>query len=351
MKKIRLPKTRKARVLYGIGGSLLILILLVIAINTINHLSRGRTIQSTILPSSIQTDSSTGKPTLTNTNGKNAMPPSKEQTDTPSTTTPQQLIKSLNVSMEFQDPTKTAKELEHWIMQTDPKASSEGIQYQRSYTSAYVITMTFSVQANIYPQVRAYLTDYAKQHQGQLLSLQEAIQDVTDSTIDLKSRIKNLEVERDRLNTLMKQATEMADILAIEEKLSTVETDIERYQTQLDSLSKQTTMYPVTITLSPLNTTVPTTPDTPSWNIGEVFAEAWSASLEFAQTLISIVIWLLAFSIYLIPLALIVWLIRMFQKKRVQTIAPKIATTAPVEPHTFEPAEPDNEKQPAELTK
>jgi hypothetical protein len=189
------------------------------------------------------------------------------------------------------------------------------MQYQL-VGNAYNITMTFSVQSSLYTAVRSYLVDYPGKHDGRLLSLNETVKNATNDYIDTQSRLKNLRTEQQRLQDFMKNAQSMSDLLSIESKLSEVEGQIEQAEGTLKSLDDQTTFYPITITIQPPydGSTAITEPSN-TWNAGEVTHDAFQASLHFFQFLVSVLIWLLAFSVYIIPAAILVWLVMRWRKQ------------------------------------
>ena len=249
----------------------------------------------------------------------------------PTNYTPQYLIKQLNVTMEAKDTTSTANDLQNWITSTDTRASSSGMQYQLN-GNTYTITITFSVQASDYTQIQRYLADYPAKHNGRLLSLNESVQNATNDYIDTQSRLKNLRVEQQRLQDLMKNAQSMSDVLSINSQLSDVEGQIEQAEGHLNALSDQTTFYPISITIQPPGdgSATPTVSSGDSWNAGQIAHDAFQASLHFFQFLVSILIWLLAFSIYIVPTLILIWLYRRWRRGRqVTSYRPQRLSTPP----------------------
>ncbi len=222
--------------------------------------------------------------------------------------TPQYLIKTLKVSMSVKDTTKVADDLQAWISQTDPLSSSAGTDYEQAGNNLYSISMAFSVEAKFYPLVYSYLRDYARQHGGRLTAFNESVQDVTNDYVDTTSRLRNLRAEQSRLLDLMAHAQAMGDILSIDQRLTDIEGQIEDIEGHLDSLKSQVAFYTVEVSLQPVEVAPPPPPPA-GWSIGQVFHDAFAASLAFGQGLITFIIWLLAFSVYLIPVALIGWLV------------------------------------------
>ena len=220
---------------------------------------------------------------------------------------PQYQIKSLNVSMEVKDTRKVADEIQTWISGTDSHAFSTGVNYTTVGDNLFNISMNFAVQATLYPQVARYLRDYPSQQQGRLTAFTETVQDVTNDYVDTVSRLKNLQTEQGRLLDLMNHAQVLGDVLTVEQKLTDVEGQIESMEAHLKSLNGQVAYYNISISLQPIDTAPP--PPTSGWNLNGIFHDAFASSLAFAQWLLTVLIWLFAYSFYIIPTIIIIWLI------------------------------------------
>lgn len=219
----------------------------------------------------------------------------------------QYLIKSLKVSMMVKDTQQVAQDIQHWIATTDPRASSMGSDYEPAGGNLYNVTLSFAVEASLYSQVENYLATYAGQHGGQLMSLTETVQDVSNDYIDTQSRLTNLKTEQARLLTLLSQAQSLNDTLTIQNSLTDVEGQIENMEAHIQALKSQVAYYTISISLQPLAIALPPPPAQPGWSIAPVFHDAFSSSLAFAEGLLSLMVWLLAYVVYIIPLALIAW--------------------------------------------
>ncbi len=228
------------------------------------------------------------------------------------------LIKSLAVNMAVKDTRRVATDLQGWISTMDPRSSSAGIDYEQVDDNLYSVSMQFSVQATMYTQIKLYLENYTSQHGGQLLSLHETVQDVTNDFIDSQSRLRNLRGEQQRLLTLLSSTTSLGDILSIEQKLTDVEGQIEELEAHLNALNGQVTYYMVSINLQPITPTSTPPPPPTAWNALQVLQGAWAASVGFGEALLTLFIWLLTFSIYIIPVAAIVWFV--WQRRRAKRL-------------------------------
>jgi Domain of unknown function (DUF4349) len=217
------------------------------------------------------------------------------------------LIKSLNITMEVKDTQRVASDLQAWMSTTDPLATADNINYEQVGDNLYNVSMTFSVQAALYPRIENYLNSYPALHNGRLISTTKSTQDVTGDYVDTQSRLKNLHGEQDRLLTLLSHASALGDILAIDQRLTDVEGQIEQIDAHLNQLNGQVSFYTIAINLQPSQVVL--SPPPAPWSPARIWQDAVGAAGAFTQVLATIVIWLAVFSVYVIPLALIVWLV------------------------------------------
>ncbi len=225
------------------------------------------------------------------------------------------LVKSLTVGMTMPDTRQAAAALTSYITTTDPKSATRGIDYQQVGDNQYFVTLHFAVQATLYPQIESYLSTYAGDHHGTLSSIHEDVQDLSNDVIDTQARLLNLQTEETRLRTIMAQATAIGDVLAIEQQLSNVEGQIEQIQAHLNAVTDQTTYYIITLQLMPLGS-VTTPPPTQQWSALGVVKDAWNAALGFGQWLLTLLIWLGVFAIYIVPIGGLVFVIWRVTRRR-----------------------------------
>ncbi len=238
---------------------------------------------------------------------------------------PQQyLIKTLNITMEVKDTQRVANDLQSWISATDPLSTAQNINYEQVSDNLYNVSMAFSVQASLFPRIESYLNNYPIQHKGRLLNTSMSTQDVSSDYVDTQSRLNNLRGEQQRLLTLLSHASALGDVLSIDQRLTDVEGQIEQIEAHLNSLNGQITFYNISISLQPSQAAL--TPPT-GWSVSTIWQNALSAAIAFAQVLATVFIWLVVFSVYIIPLALIVWFVRRWRRAQEQRAAPAVAAT------------------------
>lgn len=258
----------------------------------------------------------------TNTNGTAG--------DNVSQTGPQYLQKSLQVTMLVPDTRASASTLQQWVSTSDPQSTSDGLDYEQAGDNQYTVTLTFLVDLDHYTQVETYLRDYAAQKGNTLITLHESVQDLTNDFIDTQTRLTDLRAEQQRLLGFLNQAQNLNDTLNVEQQLSQVEDQINSIEAHLNALKGETTFYPITITLQPVGTALPPAPTSSPWNLGVIWQGAWSAVVGIWQIVLTLLIWLAAFSVYIVPLGVIGWLVKRWQWGR----AARVATANPLN-HTL----------------
>ena len=85
---------------------------------------------------------------------------------------------------------------------------------------------------------------------GWITSRTVSSEDVTESYVDLDSRLKNLVSLRDRLRELLEKAEKVEDILSIEKELSRVQSDIDSMQARFNALKGRIDYTSITVTLN-----------------------------------------------------------------------------------------------------
>ncbi len=268
---------------------------------------------------------SAGQAQLANNVNHSALPSSSSSTSKSSAgTTQQYLIKSFNINMEVKDTRRVAADLQAWISATDPQSLVTNVNFQQVDNNLYSVTLAFSVQASLFPGIESYLNTYPSQHGGKLLNVAMNTQDVSSDYIDSQSRLTNLKAEQLRLLTLVSHAQALTDVLAIDQRLTDVEGQIEQIDAHLNDLQSQTTFYNITVALQPAEVVV-TPPPSGGWSFSAIWQGALDAIKAVAQALATVAIWLLLFSVYIIPIALIIWLARRLWRARALKSARAVA--------------------------
>jgi hypothetical protein len=141
---------------------------------------------------------------------------------------------------------------------------------------------------------------------GELQSLTQDSEDVTDAYYDTRARVKNKEVEEEGLRKLLTSATKIEDHLAVRRELSNLRQEIDQHQGQIQRWDKLTAMTTVDITLRDRRDYVP--PESASFadTIGRTFEKSLKLLVDFGKLLILVVIslapWLLVAALIGVPL-------------------------------------------------
>jgi Domain of unknown function (DUF4349) len=131
-------------------------------------------------------------------------------------------------------------------------------------------------------------------------------QDVTEEYVDLESRERNLRATEESLLRLYDRAENVEEALSIQRELTTVRGEIELVQGRIKYLDQRSTYSQITLNIQPV-TSPP--PPKPTWDPGEVVAQAWDASLSVLQVMATAIISAVVFGWWLAPVLIggLVW--------------------------------------------
>ncbi|RUA16923.1 MAG: hypothetical protein DSY55_03115 [Clostridia bacterium] len=147
--------------------------------------------------------------------------------------------------------------------------------------------------------------------------------DVTDQYYDIDARLDTLKATEKELTQLLKETRErggkVEDIMKIYDRLIQLRSEIESLQGQLNRLDKLTAYSTIDIHLEPSILNQPI--ETKGWNPAETAKKSLQALISILTDLVNFLIALVIVVvpvaiIILLPLALVVWLIRRWQKRR-----------------------------------
>ncbi|WP_411968607.1 DUF4349 domain-containing protein [Haloferax sp. YSSS75] len=85
---------------------------------------------------------------------------------------------------------------------------------------------------------------------GEVEHVDTSSEDVTDQLVDIEARLSNLRAQRDRLRELYEDANTTQDVLAVERRLTEVQTEIERLEARQASLEERAALSTVRVSLS-----------------------------------------------------------------------------------------------------
>ncbi|MGN0478933.1 MAG: DUF4349 domain-containing protein, partial [Hominenteromicrobium sp.] len=110
---------------------------------------------------------------------------------------------------------------------------------------------------------------------GSVIRTEESTEDATSQYIDLEARLKSLRTQEARLLELMENSGSLEELLAVQDKLSEVQYQIENYTGQMKALENRIDYSTVEIYLEEVETYTPVEP-----SFGERAAEAFRNMLN-----------------------------------------------------------------------
>ena len=197
------------------------------------------------------------------------------------------LIYTGNISVQVTDLTETEKNVAGWVE-----------KFGGYITSSSISGRYLNVVARI-PQSRFNQAFEEGSSLGTLNNRSVSTQDVTEQFFDLSARLETRKILRERLESYLKNAPKIEDMLSIERELNDVQGEIESMEGQFRRLSNQIDFATIYFDASlPPNTTEQgfTYP-----NVGKKFSQFWADALEF---LASFLVGIFYFVVYAVPFVL-----------------------------------------------
>lgn len=180
-------------------------------------------------------------------------------------------------------------ELQGYIVRVDTSGTAPN-----QYTE-----IAFRVPADRFDQALARIEELA----DKILSRNVTGDDVTEEFVDLESRLRNLELTRDRLLELLQRADQVEDALNVNQALSDVQGQIEQIKGRMQFLQQSAALSTITVSLRPVPP-LPTIGDENEWEPIRVARQALSNLVGFVQELINLAIVLLIWTPVWLPIFL-----------------------------------------------
>ncbi len=121
-----------------------------------------------------------------------------------------------------------------------------------NHSESRYASLTLRIPSN---QVEQLLSLVGKQ--TNVLSKKETTEDVTLSYVDTKSRVKSLEIQQERLLTLLEKSDSLDNIIMLEQRLSEVRYEIEEYASRLRTYDNLVEYSTLSIDISEVNKITP----------------------------------------------------------------------------------------------
>ena len=210
--------------------------------------------------------------------------------------TDRKLIRTVHISAETEDLTGLLEELSQRISQLGGYVESKEL-YNGSNYAGYVrrnLTMTIRIPAE---KADAFISNVTEK--SNIISSNESMEDVTLQYVDTESHVKALETEQERLLALLEKADNLKDILTLEEHLTSVRYQLERYASQLRGLENQVTYATIHLSVTEVKEYTPVVTEEPTaW---ERISQGFGKSLKnIGEGLKEFFIWFIVNSPYLV---------------------------------------------------
>ena len=152
------------------------------------------------------------------------------------------VISTSSLDLLVSDPIKVAAEVGRLAVSSGGYCVSSQTNGWQENAAA---TIAIRVPATRFEQTRDLIKKLAVRIESEHIEAR----DVTKEYVDRQARLRNLQAEEEQYRSILKQASNLKDILAITEKLSEVRGQIESDQAEFATLSKQTETVLLTVTL------------------------------------------------------------------------------------------------------
>lgn len=170
------------------------------------------------------------------------------------------------------------------------------VYMENSNESLKAGNITLRMDKDNYEQMKIYVKSM-----GEVTYEDENVNDITSQYIDTEGRLKAKRVEEERLLELLKSAENIQDIIAIEERLGNIRSDIESYQTTIDNWDKLVDLSTINVELKEKE---PATVGTISSDFGAKLRESFIGSVNtLVRGFQSIVLGLVSVSLPLLVIA------------------------------------------------
>lgn len=156
------------------------------------------------------------------------------------------LIKRLYMDMETKEFDNTLQKVNSMVLQVGGYMESSNISGSSYYQengnrNAYIVCR---IPVSQYDGFVQNITQV-----GNVINTQENTEDITLQYVDTESHIKALQVEQDRLLTLLNQAEKMEDIIVIESKLTDIRYELQNFETTLKTYDNQIEYSTITVNI------------------------------------------------------------------------------------------------------
>jgi len=184
--------------------------------------------------------------------------------------------------------------------------SSNIDQYNNEPTGSVTMRIPADVFDTQLDQVRAI---------GEVQSENTYGQDVTEEYVDLEARLNNYKATEAQFLDIMKKATKIEDILAVQRELTNVRANIESLEGRMKYLKESAAYSSLTVYLSTNPEQLPVLDKGDTWKPLATVKDALRGLKDLGTTVVDVLIWVVIYLPVWIVLILLVWAGRRWYKK------------------------------------
>lgn len=215
----------------------------------------------------------------------------------PTTTEPKrqsQLIKRAQLTLIVQSIHQTTESITEIIK----KQQGDILKFEAQKSPDNSQRQTAYIQFRV-PQQHLETTLNALAKLGTVENQMITAEDVSDQLVDVQARLRNLRKSEEMVLKIMERSGSVGDVLKAANELSTIRESIERIDAQLRNLQNQVAYSTIDLTIESSVSVSPA-----QENLGLRVQETWGKAThtmgEFTWLLVGLILWLLAFSPYLL---------------------------------------------------
>jgi hypothetical protein len=214
---------------------------------------------------------------------------------------PPQLIKTAEIALVVNSIDDSFRQASQIVKQQ--QGDVVGLQDDKPQDGSRRQTATMRIRV---PQDKLETTIEALAKLGTVQRRNLSAEDVTTQLVDFQARVRNLRKTESSLLQIMNRTGSVGDVLKVSQELSKVRESIEQIDAQLKSLTNRVAYSTITLQLEAAVST--TTPQQPlGLQVQDTWNNATQSVSELTTGLISLAIWLVAYSPYLLLLGGATW--------------------------------------------
>lgn len=198
-------------------------------------------------------------------------------TDTGATpaTESQKLVYTANVSIDTTEYDTTVAGLRDLMTACGAFAEFEN-EYTRGYEELHVIQFTLRVPADKYNELMTGINGIG----GTVTNRTSQVTNITRTYADNEAVIEGLEIQEQRLLDMMSQAETVEDMILVEERLSEVQTQLNRARTSRESMDASVNLSTVSVTINEVRYETATGQTSYFTRVVTAFADMWDGFVE-----------------------------------------------------------------------